>query len=319
MPLSPRVPELAALDVLLSVGRLGSMGAAGRDHGMSQQAVSARVRSAERQLGIKVFDRGASGVRPTSEGALILEWASNILVTAEELASGVAALRGQRNANLSVAASMTIAEYLVPGWTVTMRRRHPAVVTSVRLLNSSEVSAQVLAGEADLGFVEGPDVPSGLQTREVAHDELVVVVPPDHQWVRRSPIPASELAATALIQREPGSGTRTTLENALLECAGCRCVDPLLELTSTAAVKAAVLAGNAPAVVSSLAVAADLTDGRLASVEVEGLCMPRRLLAVWEASRGLCGAAHDFLDIALGGGLGAGPTRRRGIPTVARP
>lgn len=300
MPLSPRVPELAALDVLLSVGRLGSMGAAGRDHGMSQQAVSARVRSAERQLGIKIFERGTTGVRPTSEGALILEWASNILVTAEELASGVAALRGERDANLTVAASMTIAEYLVPGWTVTMRRRHPTVVTSVRLLNSAEVSAQVLAGEADLGFVEGPDVPAGLQSREVARDELVVVVPPNHQWVRRSPIPPGELAATALIQREPGSGTRTTLENALAARDGSRCVDPLLELTSTAAVKAAVLAGNAPAVVSSLAVAADLTDGRLAAVEVEGLCMPRRLLAVWDADRGLHGAARDFLDIALG-------------------
>ncbi|MER2207696.1 MAG: LysR family transcriptional regulator, partial [Rhodococcus sp. (in: high G+C Gram-positive bacteria)] len=51
MSLSPRVPELSALDVLLSVGRLGSMGAAGREHGLSQQAVSARVRSVERQLG----------------------------------------------------------------------------------------------------------------------------------------------------------------------------------------------------------------------------------------------------------------------------
>ena len=295
MPLSNRVPELAALDVLVAVGRLGSMGAAGREHGLSQQAVSARVRSAERQLGLRVFDRGAGGVQPTAEGALILEWASAILDSAEEMASGVAALRGERDANLTVAASMTIAEYLVPGWTVAMRRKYPNVVTSVRLLNSPDVAAPVRAGEADLGFVEGPTAPDGLRAVEVAHDELVVIVPPDHKWSARAPIDPSELAATPLIQREPGSGTRTTLEHAVPGC-----VDPLLELTSCTAVKAAVVAGNAPAVVSSLAVEADLHDGRLASVPVQGLRMPRRLLAVWDGSRGLRGAARDFLDIACG-------------------
>lgn len=296
MPLSNRVPELAALDVLVAVGRLGSMGAAGREHGLSQQAVSARVRSAERQLGLRVFDRGAGGVQPTAEGALILEWASAILDSAEEMASGVAALRGERDANLTVAASMTIAEYLVPGWTVAMRRKYPNVVTSVRLLNSTDVAAQVRAGDADLGFVEGPTAPDGLRAVEVAHDELVVIVPPGHKWIARAPIDPSELAATPLIQREPGSGTRTTLEHAVPGC-----VDPLLELTSCTAVKAAVVAGNAPAVVSSLAVEADLHDGRLASVPVQGLRMPRRLLAVWDGSRGLRGAARDFLDIACGG------------------
>ncbi|MDH6279290.1 DNA-binding transcriptional LysR family regulator [Rhodococcus sp. LBL1] len=297
MPLSNRVPELAALDVLVAVGRLGSMGAAGREHGLSQQAVSARVRSAERLLGLRVFDRGAGGVQPTAEGALVLEWASAILDSAEELASGVAALRGVRDANLTVAASMTIAEYLVPGWTVAMRRKYPNVVTSVRLLNSTEVAAQVRAGEADLGFVEGPVAPDGLRSVEVARDELVVIVPPGHKWIRRAPIAMNELAATPLIQRESGSGTRTTLEHAVPGC-----VEPLLELTSCTAVKAAVVAGNAPAVVSSLAVEADLNDGRLASVEVDGLRMPRRLLAVWDETRGLRGAARDFLDIARAGG-----------------
>jgi DNA-binding transcriptional LysR family regulator len=81
-----------------------------------------------------------------------------------------------------------------------------------------------------------------------------------------------------------------------------------LELTSCTAVKAAVIAGNAPAVLSSLAVAADLTDGRLASVQVEGLTLPRRLSAVWDPVRGVRGAARDFLDIAVGATAGAALT-----------
>lgn len=296
MPLSPRVPDLDAIDVLLSVERLGSMGAAGREHGLSQQAISARVRTAERRLGIKIFDRAATGVRPTAEGGLVLEWASRILDSAEELASGVAALRGERRGGVRVAASMTIAEYLLPAWTVTMRHRFSDVVTSVQLHNSTEVAARVLAGEVDLGFVEGPEIPSALSTREVARDRLVVVVPPGHEWVRRQPIPVSELAHTPLIQRERGSGTRITLEYAVPDCA-----PPLLELTSCTAVKAAVVAGNAPAVLSSLAVAADVKDGRLVPIRVAGLELPRRLTAIWDPMRGLRGAARDFFDIAAAG------------------
>jgi DNA-binding transcriptional LysR family regulator len=176
-----------------------------------------------------------------------------------------------------------------------MRRKHPTVVTSVRLLNSADVAAKVLAGEAELGFVEGPEVPAGLDARQVARDELVVIVPPGHPWARSGPIAPAELAETPLIQREFGSGTRTTLEKAVPGC-----VAPLLELTSCTAVKAAVVAGNAPAVVSSLAVAADLADGRLVSVELQGLRLPRRLLAVWDRDRGLRGSAREFLDIAAG-------------------
>ncbi len=67
-----------------------------------------------------------------------------------------------------------------------MRRKYPNVVTSVRLLNSTDVAAQVRAGEADLGFVEGPTAPDGLRAVEVAHDELVVIVPPDHKWIARA-------------------------------------------------------------------------------------------------------------------------------------
>ncbi len=292
--MSPRVPELSALDVLVSVERCGSMGAAGRAHGLSQQAVSARVRSVERQLGVKVFDRGPSGVRPTAEGALLLEWAGRILDAAEELASGVAALRGERRGGVAVAASMTIAEYLVPAWTVVMRRRFPDVTTTVRLQNSAEVIARVQSGEADLGFVEGPDIPATLRSAPVGRDRLVVIVPPAHPWAQRESVSLTEFAETPLVQREPGSGTRTTLEQVVPGMA-----PPLLELSSATAVKAAVLAGNAPAVLSSLAVAAELDDGRLARVEVERLALPRTLQAVWDPVRGLYGAARDFLDIAL--------------------
>ena len=125
-------------------------------------------------------------------------------------------------------------------------------------------------GEAGLGFVEGPRRPQGLDGRVVATDELLVVVASTHPWARRRrPLVAAELARTRLVHREPTSGTRAALEAAL--AAHLPLATPVLELSSTSAVRSAVSAGAGPAVLSSLAVQDDLAAGRLVAVAVEGV------------------------------------------------
>ena len=62
-------------------------------------------------------------------------------------------------------------------------------------INSDHAISAVLNGEADLGFVECPSLPRRLRSRVVGRDELVVVVPPEHKWARRSaPVTALELS-----------------------------------------------------------------------------------------------------------------------------
>ncbi|HEX8007200.1 MAG TPA: LysR substrate-binding domain-containing protein, partial [Trebonia sp.] len=130
---------------------------------------------------------------------------------------------------------------------------------------------------------------------------LTVIVPPGHAWVRRrSGITAAELAATPLVAREPGSGTRRYLEEALRSQAGLERVPPLAELSSTTAIKSAVAAGIGPAVQSSLSVVSELAAGTLRAVTVTGLDLTRRLLAVWAEGRQLTGPAADLRSIAVG-------------------
>ena len=159
-------------------------------------------------------------------------------------------------------------------------------------------------GTADLGFIETPHVPSNVRSRIVAHDELVVIVPPGHKWARRrSPLTAGELARAPLVTRESGSGTRDALTMALQDALGGP-VDqpsPILELSSSAAVRAAVVAGAGPAVMSRLAVADDLTVGRVRAVAVEGLDLHRDLRAIWVGGRTPpAGAARDLLSHITG-------------------
>jgi DNA-binding transcriptional LysR family regulator len=302
MSLPARVSDLIPFDLLLSVARLGSLGLAAAEHGISQPAASTRIRRLERQLGVPLIERSPRGSHLTPDGELVAGWAQAAVDAAAALDAGITSLRAHSDAVLRVAASMTVAEYLLPGWLTVLRARDPQTAVALTAGNSAEVAAAVLDGRADLGFVEGPDQPPGLASHQVSADRLTVVVAPGHRWDRRrSGITAAELAATPLVAREPGSGTRRYFEQALSARGDRDRVPPVAELSSTTAIKSAVAAGIGPAVLSSLAVAPELAAGTLRAVKVADLDLSRRLLAVWAAGRQLIGPAADLRTIAARG------------------
>jgi DNA-binding transcriptional LysR family regulator len=305
MLLSSRMPELASFEVVLAIAKTGSLGAAAREIGLTQQAVSARLVSMEAQTGVQLAVRTARGSQLTPAGVVVAEWAARLLDVAHHVDAGLSSLRTERRRQIKVVASQTISEQLMPRWLVSLRAaatRRGGAAPNVILTatNTEHAIAAVRDGTADLGFIESPSTPRGLRSRVVAHDELVVIVPPDHKWARRSrTVSASELAQTPLVTREVGSGTRDSLTAALHRALGDRLQQPppVLELSSSAAVRAAVLAGAGPAVMSRLAVADDLAVGRLRAIAIPELDLRRRLEAIWVGGpTPPAGAVRDVLS-----------------------
>jgi DNA-binding transcriptional LysR family regulator len=289
-------PELDLLALLVSVSEHGSLGAGARAVGMAQPNASRAIARFERSMGVALLRRSPRGSSVTAEGAVLVDWARDVLAAAERLLAGADALRSRTDARLTAAASMTVAEYLVPAWLTELRRAHPGLEVALEVRNSADVLAGVESGAYDVGFVESPDVPGRLHQVAVGQDELVVVVNPGHPWARRrKPVTADELARTPLVVREEGSGTRTALEAALAEHVVAA---PALALASNAAVRLSVLTGAAPAVLSELAVDAALVSGELHRVPVEDLDLRRPLRAVWNGPRQLTGPAAELVQIA---------------------
>jgi len=295
-PLSHRVPDLGALELLLAVTRLGSLGRAAAELGITQPAASARMAGMERQIGVALLERSPRGSRPTAAGALVAEWAAQVLAAAQGLDAGIAALRERRDTRLRVSASLTVAEYLMPGWLLALHAALPGTAVTLRAANSADVAAQVLAGEADLGFVEGLRTPGGLDQVRIGADRLLLVVGPRHPWARRRrPVDGAELVATPLVLREEGSGTREVLDRALAPYGGVAA--PLLVLASTTALKAAAVSGAGPVVLSELAVADELARGRLVAVPLVGLDLGRPLRALWPTGTRPVGPARELLTL----------------------
>ena len=310
-PMNEVVHDLGALRSLREVGRQGSIAAAAAVLGVSQQALSARMRTLERAMGVSLLSRTPSGSHLTEQGRLVVGWAEDVLDAADRLEAGLRSIRSGVSHRLAIAASQTIAEHLVPHWLVELRSvelssvelsgvelsgvelktgeqvaDYLPTVVELTVANSTGVIELVRDAKADLGFIETPHLPSDLMTVRLRDDELLVVAAPGHRWAhRRRPLTLGEIARTPLVMREAGSGTRDTLTDHLAA------QDPPLrpaiamELGTSAAVRSAIAAGVGPGVLSRLAVRDDLVLGRLVAVEIAGPPLTRQLTAVWRPDR----------------------------------
>jgi molybdate transport repressor ModE-like protein len=307
-----RWPDLAALELFVAVAEEGSLSAGARRVGMAQPNASRAMARLEQRLGVALLDRRTGGSRPTAAGAELVRQGQAVLQAARALQDQAGALGTERRTRLRVGASLTVAEYLMPGWLTAFKRIHPDLQVELEVENSRHIFEQVAQGGADVGFVESPNIPAGLRRLVVAADRLAVVVAPDHPWARRAPpvtgagagpLTGADLASAALVVREPGSGTRMALERALR---GYEQLKPALELRSNAAVRIAVTAGAGAAVLSDFAVRTAVERGELVEVPVAGVRLERRIRAVWKGGRVLDGTAGELVTLA-----GAGYTRIR--------
>lgn len=289
--------DLGDLRTLVLVAESGSIGQAAARLGHAQPTISRRMAALERRLQVTLLDRSKQGSSLSPAGQVVVDWAATLLASADDFSRSVALLREGQGDRLRVAVSMTIAEHHALRWAGELRERAPGATVSFLVHNSTQVADLVESGDADLGFVESPTVRSSLRRRRVGWDDLVVAVTPGHPWARRKePLTPAVLAAAPLLVREQGSGTRETLDHALrrhgLE------VEPAVEMASNTALKSAALAGLGAAVLSGLALTAELDAGTLVPVDVAEVSLRRPLTCVWRGDASLSASAADLMAVA---------------------
>lgn len=298
MGLSSKVADLGPYELLATIAATGSIGACARQHGLSQPAVSARIRNLEHRLGLRLLDRHPRGTTVTETGQLVLRWARPALAAAVDLEQALDGLTGAAPGHLTLAASSTIAEFFLPGWFAALRRRLPGTNISLLCHNSADTVALIRRGGAELGFAEAGHIPADLDHRPVVRDRLVVVVAPAHPWAARRSVTAADLATAPLILRESGSATRSVLHHRLATLPDPLTVVPAMELTSATAIKNAAASGLGPAVLSELTVRDELAARTLVEVPVPSLTLERDLHACWRRNHRFTPPARHLLTIA---------------------
>ncbi len=248
------------LQVFSTVARLLSFTKAAEELHMTQPAVTFQVRQLEEQFNTRLFDRTHNKVSLTRAGERVAIYAGRIFDLYAEMESAVQDLTGDIGGSLTLGASTTNAEYLLPSLLGEFRASHPNIKLKLKVSNSEGIVSMVEENDIDLGVVEAPVGNRHLLVETFYQDEMVVVVSPNHELANRgSAIHATDLQRFPFILREEGSGTREVIGDYLLQhdC-DLSSMNIGMELGSPEALKGAVEAGMGISILSRASVKKEL-------------------------------------------------------------
>jgi DNA-binding transcriptional LysR family regulator len=291
--------DIAELRAFCTAADLGSLGRAARLLGVSQPALSKRLRTLEALAGADLLERSPRGVTLTPAGSRLYTEARKLLTQAEAVESLMAGLAGEEQP-VRLATSPTIAEFVLPGPLVEFeqkRERHLSV--ELVIANSLVVRELVREGRAEFGIaaVEASGTFDGvLRELPFCTDAVVVAVPEGHRWEQFDTIPLDELVRTPMVMRDPSANTRRTIERALA-ARGLSLAPPVAEVGSTSAAKATAVSEGAPVLLSRLAVRGN-ADG-LVERPVEGISFDRSFVLLLGPEQTVRPAARALVDHLL--------------------
>ena len=263
---------------------------------LTQPAVSLQIKALEEDLGVQLFDRSGPNAGLTTAGTVLLKHTRRVQQIMTKAEQEIAALTGEHAGQLTLGASTTIAQYVLPRLLGEFRAENPRVLPTLLSGNTEHIVNAVREKKIALGFIEGPPRTRDVRTEPFLRDEILLIAPAAHEWTERGSITCADLVSAPLLMRERGSGTRRITEMAL-ERQGIkrRALQIVMELDSTEAIKSAVEAGLGVGVVSRWAIAKDLRLGHsFKIVEIKGLRIHRDFLLVTAKGPEPQGLAQEF-------------------------
>jgi DNA-binding transcriptional LysR family regulator len=275
---------LRQLEVFTEVCRAQTVTGAARKIGLSQAATSQALAELENLLERKLFDRHGRRIILNPTGRQLLPAAVEVLDRVRD----IEVTGARHDAPISVFASLTVGNYMLPPIISRFIRTHHHYHFNVAIGNTDQVVESLLRFESDAGWIEGIADHPDLAAFPWRRDELVIVARPDHPLADGTAGP-EDLANAAWVLREKGSGTRAVFERAI---AGQ--FHPLhvpVEFGGIEAIKGAVLAGVGLGCISRYAVASELTDGRLKRVQANWLDLRRQITVLIHREK--------YLDVGL--------------------
>lgn len=255
------------LRTFVAVVERGSFSEAARALGISQPAVTMQIQSLESDVAATLLDRRYRKVDLTEAGRVLLPHARAILSQVDAARDEIETLAGTVTGRLTLAASTTPGQYVLPRLLGGFLAANPEVGVELRVHDTAEVIEAVESGRANLGVTGARVSGARVEYEPFVDDELVMICHPDDPLAGREVLGLSELTSAAFIMRESGSGTRMVLED-LFRAEG---VDPgelrvVMELGTSEAIVSAVEGGMGVGVVSRYVAHRPLADGAVALV-----------------------------------------------------
>lgn len=273
--------NISQLTTFVAVVDHGSFSEAARVLGISQPAVTMQIQALEADIDATLLDRGYRRVSLTEAGHVLLPYARKVIAELEEARGSIDSLSDVVSGRLTLAASTTPGQYLLPRALGPFLHEHPEVGVTLRVYDSAEVVKHVESGEADLGMTGAEVHGARVLYERLGTDELVLVCHAAHRLAAVERVTFAQVAEEPFIVRESGSGTRMAAEAAIRHGG----VDPadldvVMELGTNEAIVSAVEGGMGLGIVSMQVAEKALKLGTVALISGAGFPVERPLFLV---------------------------------------
>lgn len=263
---------------------------------LTQPAVSLQIQALEEIYETKLFDRSSSFINLTPSGEILYKYAKDILNLYAETEKEIGKITGLIKGSITIGASTTIGNYVLPTLIADFRKKHPKIKINVFIGNTKRIVDLLNSGGVDIGLVEGETLKHKMKTDPIITDELTFIVPPFHPWAKKKVVSILEVTKEPFILREEGSGTRQMIEK-YLSSHGINTGDMRIALVlgSTESIKEAVESGMGISIVSKWAARKEVKYGSLKLITPKEEKILRNFSLIMQKSAVLSHAVDEFL------------------------
>jgi len=236
---------------------------------MTQPAVTFQIRQLEEYFNTRLFDRTHNRVSLTEAGQRVYSFSGRIFELYDEMEHAIREMTGDVSGIVTLGASTTIAEYMLPFLLGDFKSKNPEVNIRLKVSNTDGIVSMVENNVIDLGIVEASVSNKNLQVDVCRMDQLVAIMPPEHELSGFETLTAQQLITQPFICREEGSGTREVIAEYLQETGVKEEPKVCLELGSPESIKSAVEAGMGISIMSLSTVQKEIKLNTLVAVPLE--------------------------------------------------
>lgn len=290
--------DIHHLKVFASVYKHKSFSKAAEELYLSQPTVSDHIKALEEELNCKLFDRLSRRIIPTEEAGLLIGRAVEVIEKVEGIKELLGEFRKDLSGHLVIGASTIPGTYILPGLTVSFRRKNPSVLFEIVVSDSRAIIDKIAEHDLLIGIVGAKLEARQVHFEPFLDDELIAVASGAYEAKKSMGI--RDIAKSPIVMREQGSGTRKEFEK-ILEREG---LDPhQLNIVgifgSTDAIKQAVKEGMGISIISRRSVKDELKCEMLREIKIKDADMKRQFYIITHRKRTLPHLYRTFVDYLL--------------------
>jgi DNA-binding transcriptional LysR family regulator len=285
------------LNIFLKLAELNSFSHTAWALYLTQPTISQHISALENTLGTSLFDRRGKEIQLTRAGEILYRYARQIYILSEEALQSLELLKGKKGGTVIVGASTIPGEYVLPAIIGQFKDHYPGIKIILKISDTAKIAKDLLDFKIDIGVIGAKTGHKNIRFSRFLDDRLVLIVPRKHPWWKRHFVEPADLLSEPFVLREPGSGSRTTIEKEFDHYnINIEQLNVAAETGSTTAVKQAVKANLGISIVSELAVKEEIKLKILKEVRIKNMEFLRTFFIIQFKNRNLSPTCKTFLD-----------------------